>query len=178
MGLVVEMLQEGSDMLLEIIADVSSEILKPDPKPPSMWKECRVRVLLKKGDPKLPDNYRPITLMKILYKLFSRMLLDRIRGVLASEQPVEQACFREGYRVGDHLFAMTLIIEGSAEFNVPMWVCTVDFRKIFDTVEHEALWAALRQQGVGSAYVRTLAALYEDQTGQIWADETNIAYVV
>ena len=67
------------------------------------------------------------------------MFLDQIREVLAIAQPVEQAGFRQGFSVNDHLFAMTLLIEGSAEFNVPLWACTVDFQKAFDTVEHEAL---------------------------------------
>ena len=59
-GLVVDMLQEGSDTLLDIIVSVFKEILKPNPKPPEMSKASRVRVLLKKCDPKLPDNCRPI----------------------------------------------------------------------------------------------------------------------
>ena len=129
-----------------------------------------MKVLFKKGDAKNPENYRPITLLRITYKLFSRMLCARIKKVLEQAQPVDQAGFRSGFGVEDHLFTMVMISELQEEFNLPLWICSIDYRKALDTVGHDSIWKALVQHGVPQVYVRTLAALYEGQTGKIIAD--------
>ena len=74
-GMVAEMLQEGSQQLRTVIAYMFTLVLRGEWVAPSAWKTSYVMVLYKKGDPKLPGNYRPITLLPILYKLFSRILL-------------------------------------------------------------------------------------------------------
>lgn len=48
-GRVIEMLQEGSDTLLQRELDVFSDKLKQVPRTPAVWAEFRVRVLYEKG---------------------------------------------------------------------------------------------------------------------------------
>jgi hypothetical protein len=117
-------------------------------------------------------------MLRILYKLFSRLLNGRLQDILDKAQPVEQAGFRAGFGVEDHLFTMVMLIEASSEYNVPFWACAVDFRKAFDTVDHESLWSALSKQGVPRVYIRTLAKLYEHQSAKVVADQTSKAYKV
>jgi hypothetical protein len=105
-----------------------------------------------------------------MYKLFSRLLNARMESILDQAQSVDQAGFISGFGVDDHLFTAGMLNEGRAEFSVPRWACTVDFRKAFDTVDHRSLWAALAEQGVPSIYIRTLAKLYENQIGRAVAD--------
>ena len=126
-GLVIEMLQEGSDNLLQAVVDAFNDILKPVPQTPAAWAESRARVLYKKGDALQAENYRPITLSSIMYKLFSRPLNARMESILDQAQSVDQAGYRSGFGVDDHLFTAGMLIEGCAEFNVPLWACTVDF---------------------------------------------------
>ena len=59
------------------------------------------------------------------------------------------------------------MVEGFSEFNSPFWVCAVDFRKAFDSVEHTSLWSALANQGVNPGYIKLLAHLYQGQIGHI-----------
>jgi hypothetical protein len=172
-GLVIEMIQTCSQGMLSAIVDTFNTILKPAPVPPASWKESVVKVLYKKGDPKKPDNYRPITLLKILYKLFSRMLGGRMKDTLDRAQSHDQAGFRAGYGVDDHLFTVVTLVEKLAEYRQPLWICAVDFRKAFDSVEHDELWKAMIAQGVPAVYVETLAALYKNQVGKIVADKTS-----
>ena len=177
-GIVVEMIQNSSREFLQTIVDIFNQILQPTPLTPSSWKESAVKVLFKKGDPKQPENYRPITLLSILYKIFSRMLGSRIKAILDREQSSDQAGFRPGYSVDDHLFTVVMLIEKMNEYQQPLWICAVDFRKAFDTVEHEQLWSAMLAQGVPPVYVRTLAELYTNQVGKIVADVTSKSFKI
>ena len=48
-------------------------------KVPKLWRKSRVIAILKPGkDSSLPKNYRPISLLCHTYKLFERMLLNRL----------------------------------------------------------------------------------------------------
>ena len=169
-GLVAETLQEASDLTLELIVGVFNEILQPVPVTPEAWRQSRVKVMFKKGDQKLPANYRPITLLKILYKLFSRMINSRIQSTLDAAQPVDQAGFRSGFSVDDNLITMILLMEKCSEFNCQLWFCAIDFAKAFDTIFHSSILDALADQEVPLIYIRILAALYERQVGNVIAD--------
>eukprot|EP00973_Karenia_brevis_P006691 909687-Karenia_brevis.AAC.1 len=65
-----------------------------------------------------------------------------------------------------------MIQESAYEFQIPPWTATLDFKKAFDTVSHAALWSALSSQGIPKSYIRVLAKLYGNQTGQV---ETDVA---
>jgi len=41
-----------------------------------------ISVLYKKGDPKEPRNYRPITLLQVDYKIYSKALVRRMKTVV------------------------------------------------------------------------------------------------
>ena len=59
----------------------------------------------------LPANYRPIAIVPILYKLFSRMLCARLTSQLIAEQSCDQAAYRTGFSTEDHLLSLTLLVD-------------------------------------------------------------------
>ena len=158
-GIVSELLSEGSEKLFELLADIFTAILKPGAQVPRYWASSSIRVLFKKGDPKMPENYRPVCIVPILYKLFSRIICKRIKGILLKEQSWDQAGFREGFSCDDHLFTVTVLAEKSNEFNLPLWVAAIDFAKAFDSISHRSSLEALREHGVPTSYLNVLTRL-------------------
>ena len=77
-GIVDELLHLGSDQLLAILAEIFTAALRPQTAVPEYRKASSIRVLLKKGDPRLPENYRPICIIPVFYKLFTRVLCARV----------------------------------------------------------------------------------------------------
>ena len=78
-----------------------------------------------------------------MYKLFARLIYNRLEPTLDAQQSPDQAGFRKGFCTDDHLLTMTFIQEIAYEHQVPVWAATLDFKKAFDTVSHHALWSAL-----------------------------------
>ncbi|XGW33869.1 hypothetical protein V3C99_017946 [Haemonchus contortus] len=74
-----------------------------DCKAPDAWRKSKTVLLFKKGDKEDLGNYRPITLLPVIYKGFTRCLLARIRRKLDEAQPVEQAGFRRKFSTLDHI---------------------------------------------------------------------------
>jgi hypothetical protein len=169
-GIVAEMLKFGGRRLQTTLLNLFNSVLQPDAPTPSSWKHTVIKVLHKSGDRQLPNNYRPIATIPILYKLFSRLLYNRLEPVLDKNQSCDQAGFRKGCCTTDHLFTTTILQEVADEWQIPLFVATVDFKKAFDSVTHEALWNAMAEQGVEPAYTSLLARLYQNQTAAVKTD--------
>ena len=61
-GIVAEMLNHGNKALLDAILNLFNDIVVGGQGIPSKWKMTRLTVIFKKGNAKLPSNYRPIAI--------------------------------------------------------------------------------------------------------------------
>ena len=95
---------------------------------PEIWNEAIIILLHKKGDQKNISNYRPISLLNNIYKLFTKIITNRITRTLDENQPREQAGFRRGFSTIDHLHAVNQLIEKCAEYKIPLVVTTAPSR--------------------------------------------------
>jgi len=169
-GIVAEMLKTGESTLREVLLNLYNTILQPGTPSPSNWQHTLIKVLYKSGDPKLPQNYRPIATIPMLYKLFARLLYNRLEPTLDKQQSCDQAGFRRNRSTTNHLFTISLMQEISDEWQIPVWIAAVDFKKAFDSVTHAAIWEALHEQGVPSSYIGLLDKLYSSQTAAVKTD--------
>ena len=81
---------------------------------PKNWSEGIIIPIYKnKGDNKDPSNYRPITLLSCVGKLFTSVLNERLNKYLMENSILNenQAGFRHNYSTLDHLFTLSSIIE-------------------------------------------------------------------
>ncbi|KAE9415931.1 hypothetical protein Angca_004400, partial [Angiostrongylus cantonensis] len=134
---------------------------------PTQWKTSKTVLLFKKGDLCDFSNYRTICLLSIVYKLFSRVILNRFDRTLDEGQPCEQAGFRKGFSTMDHIHTLTRLIEVSREYKRPLCLTFIDLEKAFDSIEIEAVMEALGNQGVPTQYIKILRELYNNFTTKI-----------
>lgn len=158
------------------IGGIFNCVMRGSEEVPQYWKCAKIMALFKKGNDRLPDNYRPISITPILYRLFSRILLARIHKKLDDAQSKDQAGFRPEFCCVDHLFTVTAIAEKANEFRIPLWIATVDFQKAFESVEHAAIWRALLDQRVEPAYVTLFQRLYDGQTATVQTDRRSAPF--
>ena len=93
----------------------------------------------------------PITIIPLLYKVFAKLLYNRLLPILDKEQCADQAGFRPRFSTLDHLATFVILSEKADEFQLPIWVAALDFKKAFDTIDHDKLWASLLSQHVPDA---------------------------
>ena len=86
-GIIAEMVKINSHELRLVLLDLYNAILTPTTTPPATWKQSMITVLYKSGDASLPQNYRPICTIPLLYKLFARLLYGRLAPTLEKKQP-------------------------------------------------------------------------------------------
>ena len=73
----------------------------------------------KKGDTKCTGNYRGITLLPVLAKLFTSIMANRLQEWAEEENklPINQFGFRPNHRTTDAIFVIQSLIEQSKNFN-------------------------------------------------------------
>ena len=66
-------------------------------KIPKIWRQSKIIAILKPGkDSAVPKNYRPISLLCHTYKLYKRLILNRVSPLLEQHIIKEKAGFRPG----------------------------------------------------------------------------------
>lgn len=134
---------------------------------PDEWSKSTTILLHKKGDRSDLGNYRPISLMSNMYKIFSKIILNRISATLDQNQPQEQAGFRKGYSTIDHIQVVSTIINKYREYHKTLYVGFIDYAKAFDSLEHSSIWMALRQNGIEEGYIQIIKNIYASSSAKI-----------
>ena len=108
------------------------------------------------------DNDRGITLLSIFGKLFLGILLERLTSVLDNFKILEenQIAYRKGYQTSDHLLTFISIIQNAFKNNSSLYVCFVDFKKAFDSVDHSLLMKKLIAKGITGKFYKIVSTLY------------------
>lgn len=161
-----EFLIKTKDVIVEVLTRMFNDVIKTETIP-EQWLTSTIILLHKKGEKSDIGNYRPISLMSNIYKVFSKVILNRITKKLDENQPREQAGFRSGYSTLDHIHVVKQIIEKSKEYNMPLYCCFVDYSKAFDSLEHEKIWQALKNQGIENKYIRIIRNIYKNSSARI-----------
>ena len=132
---------------------------------PERWKTLVIVTVPKKGDLTKPDNYRGISLISLVMKLYNRMIMNRLRPALDPLLRNAQNGFRQKRTTVGQIVALRRLLEGVRANNLSCVLTFIDFRKAFDTIHRGKLMEILRAYGVPAKIVSAIAATYS----QTWA---------
>ena len=79
---------------------------------PELWEIGEVFAIYKKLDPRNPDNYRPITLLDTIYKIYTRLLADRLNDAVEPYLRSTQYGFRRHRSTTHAIHVVRRTIEG------------------------------------------------------------------
>ena len=124
-------------------------------------------LLHKKGNTSDIKNNRPTSLLSIIYKVFSHILLQQILQTLDFHQSQEQAGSRSGFSMTDHLYVINQLQEKVHEYSIPLCRAFRDYEKAFDSIKFEPIFHAVKNHGVNRAYLDIIKHLYHKATSVI-----------
>ena len=101
---------------------------------PESWSVGTIKPIYKnKGDPKLPENYRPITILSCRGKLFTAIINKRLNKFSEESELIEpcQAGFRKQHSTSDNIFIIKSLIDimKSDKNKNKLLCCFVDFKQ-------------------------------------------------
>lgn len=162
-GILAEMLKCSSSRILPLLEQLFNAIFDTG-QYPEVWTQAVIIPIHKAGSKDNPDNYRGVSLLSILGKVFAHILNKRLTLWAEEHGKIseEQSGFRSGYSTADNIFVLYAIVQRYLlKKSGKVYVCFVDFKKAFDTVDRAVLWNVLRNYGVDGKMLKMLQSMYK-----------------
>ena len=158
-----ELLQLSKGKILEFLYKLFNIMFRTSSFP-IRWATAIIVPLYKKGEVNNPDNYRGISLLSVTSKFFTGILNKRLYSWAEDNDKIniEQAGFRKSHSTIDHIYTIYNMASNClyGRRRSKFYVCFVDFRKAFDTVNREVLWEVLERHGVSNKMLNMIKAIY------------------
>ena len=133
---------------------------------PESWTIGMITPIYKnKGDKGDFNNYRGITLLSCLGKLFTSVINTRLNRFANETNLINenQTGFRKTYSTLDHIFLLKNFIDiFVTNGNQKLYCAFVDYKKAFDTVWRSALWHKLVKSGITGKMYNVIVNMYNN----------------
>ena len=114
-----------------------------------VWTEGLRSAVFKSGKYNVVNNYRGITILPIMEKIFELAAYRRLTFVNEAMGQIDNynGGFTNGRRTSDNMFILLGLIQRQLIIGEPLNVCFVDFSKAFDLVNRHILFFKIMKGG-------------------------------
>ena len=115
-----------------------------DPLHPDDWKLAKVSPVFKAGERNDPNNYRPISILSTISRVFEKLVYEQLYSYLIKNNLLDSR--QSGFRSLHSTVTALLDLTNQWCFNTDRGLVSgilLDFKKAFDTVDHQLLLTKL-----------------------------------
>ena len=113
---------------------------------PKQWKISRVCPIPKTDNPTSIKDYRPISVLSVLSKVYERVILNQLCSFIETQNlyNINQSGFRKGHSTNTLLLKLRDDIRTAMNRSEVTLSILTDYSKAFDTIEHNTLLEKLQ----------------------------------
>lgn len=160
-GVTAELWKYGPPLLVRLITKMFNQILEGD-EIPEDWKISYISAIHKKGDKKDPNNYRGISVMPSISRIFNSIIKNRLEEEIEGKISEDQAGFTTGRSCMDNIFNLRQISEKMYAKGKETHLVFIDLEKAYDSVPIKQLWEEIKGIGVSLPLIALIQRLYKD----------------
>ena len=127
---------------------------------PTNWAYSKLLVIFKKGLRLLCGNYRGISINDVLYRIFDKILYNRLTLWYVPSR--EQAGCQKNRGCADQIIALRLLTDYSKKSRKKLFLLFIDFEKAYDKVPRMKLLGELKRLGCGRVFLTILSLIYSN----------------
>ena len=121
---------------------------------PQAWTRLKVFTIYKKGLKNDPGNYRGISILNSIAKLYDMVLSQRF--ALWYSPRIEQAGAQSGRGCEEQILTIRLLIDIARHKKKTLFIAYIDYQKAYDNVQRYKLMQYLDQRGCGTQFLMAL----------------------
>jgi hypothetical protein len=134
---------------------------------PVQWNEGIICPIFKKGDRMDCNNYRPIMLLNVAYKIFAILLNKRLSEIIENKLGDFQMGFRPNRSTIDNIFLVRQIFEKCYEYNIELHNIFVDYSQAFDSVNRNKIIEYLTEYEVPAKLIKLIGLTLINTTAKV-----------
>ena len=157
----LEVFKEMEEDQLNVVLETLNVWWRTETIPDEATK-ARVVLIFKKGDKTDLGNYRPISLLNTIYKLFASIIQKCLADKLDMFLQKTQYGFRRKRGTADALHYIRRIVDKGEMTQSKTLLVLLDWEKAFDKVIHEQLLGALERMNVPAKMVTLIREMYRN----------------
>lgn len=138
---------------------------------PDKWLQSEFIALPKKPGAKRCEEYRTISLMSHMLKLFLKVIHRRIYQKCEKQISQNQFGFMKAVGTREALFGVQVLIQRCRDVNCDVYACLIDYEKAFDRVQHQKMINILNDADLDDKDLRIISNLYWNQTACMRLDD-------
>lgn len=160
---IIKLLNDDSiDVLIKLFNDIYESGQMPQD-----WFHSIFVPIPKKSNANRCDQFRMISLMSQVLKLFLKIIHGRIYNKCEKEISPTQFGFRQGFGTREALFSLTVLLQKCRDQRKDVYLAFIDYQKAFDCISHTDLIRLLQEKKVDENDLRFIRNLYENQTAAV-----------
>lgn len=167
-GMSVKVCQSVIEILAPYLADIFNECIDHGIFP-DLMKHSKVVPLFKAGDKQDPSNYRPVSILPVLSKVFEKIILNQMLSHFNQNNLLhnQQFGFTKGRCTTDAGVALIKHVFNAWEESKDAIGVFCDLSKAFDCVDHETLLLKLEHYGIRNAALKFLNSYLDNRTQKV-----------
>ena len=126
---------------------------------PVCWTYSRLKMLFKKGSRLSCDNYRGISIIDCMSKVYDYVLYNRLVQWFKPDK--EQAGAQPKRGCVEHIVTLRLIMDFCFRRKKKLFIAFVDFSKAYDRVPRDKMMETLKRVGCGFVMLFAIASMYK-----------------
>ena len=139
--------------------------------------ECKIALLkplFKKGSKLEAKNYRPISLLPLVSKIFEKVIHNQTQSYLDKNNILYrfQSGFRQGYSTDTALSYLTNKIQSGFDDGLLTGMILIDLQKAFDTIDHDILLKKLNCLGFSTSSIAWFKSYLENRYFVVKVDDS------
>ena len=170
-GIPIKYLKPVSDYITSPLVHIINNSIKTGIFP-EKWKTARVCPIPKVKNPTVAKDFRPVSILPVLSKVFEKIILMQIlEHIESSVYNQTQSGFRKGHSTSTILLKLRDAIRKSMNKNEITLAVMIDYSKAFDTIDHSIMVRKLLNLGFGSSVIKVIVSYLSNRKQFVQVDD-------
>jgi hypothetical protein len=145
---------------------------------PTKLNQTFITLIPKKPNPIIPQDFRPISLCNVIYKIISKSLADRLKPHLPASISQTQSAFIAGRHISSNVILTQEIIHS---FMLKSWtphafLLKIDLAKAFDRLEWSFITQSVQRLGFNSHFIQLIYTCISSSSLSILVNQQPTSY--
>ena len=164
-GLTIEFYKSNWNIIGQEFTHIINEIHQLGYTPREM-KLGSIILIHKKGSTDLLQNYRPISLLNLDLKIYTKLLANRLKKLLSKCIHAHQYA-QPNSQISNVLTILRDIYQHVCTRRIGHFFLSLDFEKAVDSIDHQWLFAVMEKLGLPHNFIRIVRNLHTEASSEI-----------